>query len=81
MNFWKLLSFKHVNVILTSIKLRCRQNDNYYFDVNFVKLLMFWCQNDVHVLDESNLKPQIIGKLAEKVKIVFLPLYNFFQDQ
>ena len=34
-------------------------------------------------LDESNLKPQIIGKLAEmeEVKIVFLPLYNFFQDQ
>ena len=32
-------------------------------------------------LDESNLKPQIIGKLAEKVKIVFFPLYNFFQDQ
>ena len=34
-------------------------------------------------LDESNLKPQIIGKLAEmeELKIVFFPLYNFFQDQ
>ena len=84
MNFFEVQGYFHLNTLTwfwrQSNYVRRRQNKSWHqliplngwrFDVKMT----------FPFLDESTLKPQIIGKLAEKVKIVFLPLYNFFQDQ